>query len=141
MKTVELSAALGQAQVVENLKNFVGVDAQGAAALMTPERLAAVAGGKMGKQVTVEAGQSYDFDSSYNILYIAETFHSAYITLIAGAFGQLESNVCINTGFKITSALPVELVKGEIYLSKVGGGVMKLTNNTDKKCVFKIVII
>lgn len=46
MKTVELSAALGQAQVVENLKNFVGVDAQGAAALMTPERLAAVAGGK-----------------------------------------------------------------------------------------------
>lgn len=45
MKTVELSAALGQAQVVENLKNFVGVDAQGAAALMTPERLAAVAGG------------------------------------------------------------------------------------------------
>ncbi len=44
MKTVELSAALGQAQVVENLKNFVGVDAQGAAALMTPERLAAVAG-------------------------------------------------------------------------------------------------
>ena len=44
MNTVELSAALGQAQVVENLKNFVGVDAQGAAALMTPERLAAVAG-------------------------------------------------------------------------------------------------
>lgn len=47
MNTIELSAALGQAQVVENLKNFVGVDAQGAAALMTPERLAAVAGGKM----------------------------------------------------------------------------------------------
>ena len=45
MNTIELSAALGQAQVVENLKNFVGVDAQGAAALMTPERLAAVAGG------------------------------------------------------------------------------------------------
>ena len=49
MKTVELSAALGQAQVVENLKNFVGVDAQGAAALMTPERLAAVAGEFAGK--------------------------------------------------------------------------------------------
>ena len=47
MKTVELSAALNSAQVVENLKNFVGVDAQGAAALMTPERLAAVAGGKI----------------------------------------------------------------------------------------------
>lgn len=47
MNTIELSAALGQAQVVENLKNFVGVDAQGAAALMTPERLAAVAGGSI----------------------------------------------------------------------------------------------
>lgn len=49
MNTIELSAALGQAQVVENLKNFVGVDAQGAAALMTPERLAAVAGGLLNK--------------------------------------------------------------------------------------------
>lgn len=51
MKTVELSAALGQAQVVENLKNFVGVDAQGAAALMTPERLAAVAGEFLSKKL------------------------------------------------------------------------------------------
>ena len=58
MKTVELSAALGQAQVVENLKNFVGVDAQGAAALMTPERLAAVAGEsikKIGKSLYVDS--------------------------------------------------------------------------------------
>ena len=55
MKTVELSAALGQAQVVENLKNFVGVDAQGAAALMTPERLAAVAGG-LGKYPKMQQG-------------------------------------------------------------------------------------
>ena len=51
MNTIELSAALGQAQVVENLKNFVGVDAQGAAALMTPERLAAVAGEFLSKKL------------------------------------------------------------------------------------------
>lgn len=95
----------------------------------------------MGKQVTVEAGQSYNFDSSYNILYIAEIFQKAYVALIASAFGKLESNVCINTGFKINSVLPGELVKGEIYLSKVSGGVMKLTNNTDKKCIFKIIVI
>ena len=58
MNTIELSAALGQAQVVENLKNFVGVDAQGAAALMTPERLAAVAGEsikKIGKSLYVDS--------------------------------------------------------------------------------------
>ena len=54
MKTVELSAALNSAQVVENLKNFVGVDAQGAAALMTPERLAAVAGEKMDKGILIK---------------------------------------------------------------------------------------
>ena len=53
MNTIELSAALGQAQVVENLKNFVGVDAQGAAALMTPERLAAVAGEFTGNKAVV----------------------------------------------------------------------------------------
>ena len=59
MKTVELSAALNSAQVVENLKNFVGVDAQGAAALMTPERLAAVAG---------ELDRRFDYFFSGNIV-------------------------------------------------------------------------
>ena len=60
MKTVELSAALGQAQVVENLKNFVGVDAQGAAALMTPERLAAVAGESILKSKRILSGDLND---------------------------------------------------------------------------------
>ena len=45
MKTIELSAALASAPVQENLKNFAGLDAQNALGLMTPERLAAVAGG------------------------------------------------------------------------------------------------
>ena len=44
MKTIELSAALASAPVQENLKNFAGLDAQNALGLMTPERLAAVAG-------------------------------------------------------------------------------------------------
>ena len=45
MKTIELSAAIASAPVQENLKNFAGLDAQNALGLMTPERLAAVAGG------------------------------------------------------------------------------------------------
>ena len=44
MKTIELSAAIASAPVQENLKNFAGLDAQNALGLMTPERLAAVAG-------------------------------------------------------------------------------------------------
>ena len=48
MKTIELSAAIASAPVQENLKNFAGLDAQNALGLMTPERLAAVAGEKMG---------------------------------------------------------------------------------------------
>ena len=44
MKTIELSAAMASAPVQENLKNFAGLDAQNALGLMTPERLAAVAG-------------------------------------------------------------------------------------------------
>ena len=47
MKTIELSAAMASAPVQENLKNFAGLDAQNALGLMTPERLAAVAGEKM----------------------------------------------------------------------------------------------
>ena len=77
MKTVELSAALGQAQVVENLKNFVGVDAQGAAALMTPERLAAVAGENM-------CFYSNDFmitnESESDILKIVRFIHEKIVT-------------------------------------------------------------
>ena len=60
MKTVELSAALNSAQVVENLKNFVGVDAQGAAALMTPERLAAVAGGLNSEPIMIDTVAQLD---------------------------------------------------------------------------------
>ena len=48
MKTIELSAAMASAPVQENLKNFAGLDAQNALGLMTPERLAAVAGEKLG---------------------------------------------------------------------------------------------
>ena len=66
MKTVELSAALGQAQVVENLKNFVGVDAQGAAALMTPERLAAVAGGM------IEVRETFNVATRMSLVYIGD---------------------------------------------------------------------
>lgn len=47
MKTIELSAAIASAPVQENLKNFAGLDAQNALGLMTPERLAAVAGEKL----------------------------------------------------------------------------------------------
>lgn len=67
MKTVELSAALGQAQVVENLKNFVGVDAQGAAALMTPERLAAVAGGLATKTVANTNADDLKTQGTYHL--------------------------------------------------------------------------
>lgn len=76
MKTVELSAALGQAQVVENLKNFVGVDAQGAAALMTPERLAAVAGGLQFKGM-IEKNANLD-EITENGTYIIQADHSIF---------------------------------------------------------------
>ena len=56
MKTIELSAALASAPVQENLKNFAGLDAQNALGLMTPERLAAVAGGKMPTATAINNG-------------------------------------------------------------------------------------
>ena len=56
MKTIELSAALASAPVQENLKNFAGLDAQNTLGLMTPERLAAVAGGKMPTATAINNG-------------------------------------------------------------------------------------
>ena len=75
MKTVELSAALNSAQVVENLKNFVGVDAQGAAALMTPERLAAVAGGIMHLRTDFINSSSTDITFEERVKEIVDYFN------------------------------------------------------------------
>ena len=61
MKTVELSAALGQAQVVENLKNFVGVTPENTVGLMTPERLAAVAGESIGTNLGIVSFKKFNF--------------------------------------------------------------------------------
>ena len=74
MKTIELSAALASAPVQENLKNFAGLDAQNALGLMTPERLAAVAGAlvmKNGQKLTsfndLEVCTVYTLPSLINI--------------------------------------------------------------------------
>lgn len=45
METIDINEVFAQANVVENLKNFAGIDAQNALSMMTPERLAAVVGG------------------------------------------------------------------------------------------------
>ena len=45
MAKITLKEALKQASVVDELKNFVGLTKDDAVGLMTPERLAAVAGG------------------------------------------------------------------------------------------------
>lgn len=44
METIELKDVMNQLPVVEDLKNFAGIDAQNALSMMTPERLAAVVG-------------------------------------------------------------------------------------------------
>ena len=105
MKTVELSAALGQAQVVENLKNFVGVDAQGAAALMTPERLAAVAGGMIEVRETFNVATRMslvyigDFKKSDSKTYEFMTFHydgvqELYAIITIGMYSDNGLKVC-----------------------------------------------
>ena len=68
MKTIELSAALASAPVQENLKNFAGLDAQNALGLMTPERLAAVAGGLRFKGTIKESDDLNNINVSCNYL-------------------------------------------------------------------------
>ena len=52
MAKITLKEALKQASVVDELKNFVGLTKDDAVGLMTPERLAAVAGEKIWKVYT-----------------------------------------------------------------------------------------
>ena len=56
MAKITLKEALKQASVVDELKNFVGLTKDDAVGLMTPERLAAVAGGKMPTATAINNG-------------------------------------------------------------------------------------
>ena len=71
MEKITLNEYLKQGSVVENLKNFVGVTPENTVGLMTPERLAAVAGGKLFKADYISDAQKVDeiyTDGRYIIL-------------------------------------------------------------------------
>ena len=67
METIELKDVMNQLPVVEDLKNFAGIDAQNALSMMTPERLAAVVGGNMLKNTNlmqaIRSNARLDMDS------------------------------------------------------------------------------
>ena len=74
MEKITLNEYLKQGSVVENLKNFVGVTPENTVGLMTPERLAAVAGAlvmKNGQELTsfndLEVCTVYTLPSLINI--------------------------------------------------------------------------
>ena len=116
MKTVELSAALGQAQVVENLKNFVGVDAQGAAALMTPERLAAVAGEFLLKSKRILSGDLNDYKDAGFVMVGSENVSNvptAFVYVII--LSSLGSQDVIQIAFSISNKI--------IYIRSYGGSI------------------
>ena len=58
MEKITLNEYLKQGSVVENLKNFVGVTPENTVGLMTPERLAAVAGGLEYKRLTATTSKT-----------------------------------------------------------------------------------
>ena len=67
METIDINEVFAQANVVENLKNFAGIDAQNALGMMSPERLAAVVGGNMLKNTNlmqaIRSNARLDMDS------------------------------------------------------------------------------
>lgn len=48
---IDINEVLAQSPVVENLKNFAGVDPNNKMGLMTPEKLASVVGEKIGRDI------------------------------------------------------------------------------------------
>ena len=90
MKTIELSAAIASAPVQENLKNFAGLDAQNALGLMTPERLAAVAGESScllsAKNVVLQADESIELKVGYGMLLVSTSATGElYCCIVYGA--------------------------------------------------------
>ncbi len=76
METIDINEVFAQANVVENLKNFAGVDAQNALGMMTPERLAAVVGGKLrvlNGTVVLQPDEYITLDVGYGILIVTNT--------------------------------------------------------------------
>ena len=68
MEKITLNEYLKQGSVVENLKNFVGVTPENTVGLMTPERLAAVAGGLRYKGMIKESDDLNNINVSCNYL-------------------------------------------------------------------------
>ena len=66
MEKITLNEYLKQGSVVENLKNFVGVTPENTMGLMTPERLAAVAGGLRYKGMIKESDDLNNINVSCN---------------------------------------------------------------------------
>ena len=61
MEKITLNEYLKQGSVVENLKNFVGVTPENTVGLMTPERLAAVAGESIGTNLGIVSFKKFNF--------------------------------------------------------------------------------
>lgn len=92
MKTIELSAAMASAPVQENLKNFAGLDAQNALGLMTPERLAAVAGGLIDNarfhKINLTPGELTCIGEGQGILIIQQPYRNAILQAYLVCYNQ-----------------------------------------------------
>ena len=123
MKTIELSAALASAPVQENLKNFAGLDAQNALGLMTPERLAAVAGGLI-NEIKISSTTSNPIEVAKEVLATLPAKYTTFRVLHSFAGTRLVDGYIYDTRdygiFRITNidgkTTVVKLYEGNFYI-------------------------
>ena len=129
MKTIELSAAMASAPVQENLKNFAGLDAQNALGLMTPERLAAVAGESIGTNLGIVSFKKFNFsgDNPHELtlpkkgkMYMVTVYSTSLYHKFGLFYCIFQSNVARAVHKIFSSSLTLEL-NGET-------GVITITN-------------
>ena len=104
MKTIELSAAMASAPVHENLKNFAGLDAQNALGLMTPERLAAVAGEKLGvvkQEKPMVENDFFEIACGYGIFIIGSSQTGEMQVYAIYGSRQVEKIAGLGTSYKV----------------------------------------
>ena len=115
METIDINEVFAQANVVENLKNFAGIDAQNALGMMSPERLAAVVGESQRESnsysFTISNKRWYRifkfYAQSYGLFFLSKIWASGEPAMPLVAFNRHDVSVLLrteNTGNNILKA-------------------------------------
>ena len=124
METIDINEVFAQANVVENLKNFAGIDAQNALGMMSQERLAAVVGGLQRESNAYKFRPNAQgwyrlfkfYSSSYGLLFLCKNWATGEPAPVLVSFNRYGISVLLRTENTGDNIQKVRVMKdGSIY--------------------------